>query len=102
MLALNAEPDFAERWRRMTRAAFDLTPRELATLVAIVAYHRTEGAPMPLPELQRAAQEHDGIYELNDERVPSQLWHAGLIERLGPPHARSYRPTARGLRRAFE
>src|SRR6478752_642247 len=88
-------------WQQTCRAEFNLTPRELATLIAIVAHHRTEGAPIPVEELQRAVGNHGGFYEYDTRRAPTTLWQEGLIERIGSTAARAFAPTPRGIRRAF-
>jgi hypothetical protein len=94
-------PSDERSWQARCRAEFGVTPRELGALIAIVAYHRVHAETMPLEELQRAAGEHDDFYALDPRRAPSALWQAGLIERVGPPRRRSYRPTRRGMQRVM-
>lgn len=90
------------RWAEMTREEFNLTPPELATLVAVVAFCAVhDGAPMPREELDRVAAEweSDPVYRL-DPTTPGRLARMGLIELHGYRERRSYSPTPAGIRRA--
>lgn len=89
-------------WQEMCREQFGLTPIQLATLSAIVAYaEHNDGAAMPLEELKRLARETDGIYTVN-ATAPSDLYRLGFIHRIGPPQQRAYAPTPRAYRKVRE
>lgn len=82
------------------REYFDLLPAELATLVALAAYERVTGAPMPLEELACFGRKPEGD-ELGGDPAKSvgSLYRKGLAERIGGPNDRAYAITPRGRAR---
>lgn len=90
-------------WRCVARESFGLQPRQLATLVAIVAFFRVQdGEPMPSAELHRfeRSAESEGIYGI-DASCVSYLVRQALVDRLGSQAERYWRPTRAGLRRVL-
>ena len=70
------------RWQEICRAEFGLSPLEVATLAAIVAYCQTKNvATISLGTLREIAA------------TP------GLLARYGTPANRAFAPTPRGIRR---
>lgn len=99
LLGLSAAPS-EHTWENVARRDFDLTPRELATLAAIVAYVSVNGRPMPKAELQRLCVEDDHPQAPEPSMTtPGRLFHEGLILLVGPREHRCYDATVAGLRR---
>lgn len=88
------------RWSEITRTEFSLTPAELATLVAIVAYWETNAEPMPRETLEDFIRV--GTFDADEEpSMPTvaRLFRAGLINLVGYRENRSYAPLPAGTRR---
>lgn len=88
------------RWAEITRAEFNLTPSEFATLLAIVVYWETTMRPMPREELERFI--HEGDFRPGEEpsmAAVARLFRAGLVNLVGYREKRSYAPLAAGCRR---
>ena len=90
-----------DTWETMSRREFNLTPRELATLVAITAYVATNGKPMPYGVLEYAATiEHDDPETpCADMTTPGRLAALGLVLLIGRRDGRSYDASVAALRR---
>lgn len=90
------------RWEEMTREQYGLSPVQLGTLVAMIAYEDATGEPMPISVMREASPRLTGHYAISYCDGPSELYRLGLAERIGPQTARAYRATKRGRRRAAE
>jgi hypothetical protein len=91
-LALSPSP---YTWEEVCRRDFGLTPKEFGTLIAIIAFVDTVGAPMPRSELDRAAAKPENAGEI-DPTTPGRLNRMGLIGLRGYQERRFYSVTQAG------
>lgn len=92
------------RWQEICRAEFGLSPLEVATLAAIVAYCQTQNvSAISLGTLRGIAETLDRSDVPSDPidpvSAPGRLHVKGLLTRYGTPANRAFAPTPRGIRR---
>ncbi|HTJ17764.1 MAG TPA: hypothetical protein VL494_13385 [Steroidobacteraceae bacterium] len=87
------------RWERACRELCDLTPAQLAFLLAVVLHETLHHCCVSIGRMQELSAQQEQGERFDTNSTPSELYQLGLIERLGTIKDRRYTPTAAGVRR---